>query len=66
MLSKAATNLQQQQTTRNFPIQGGLSPIDLLIGSLSTMSSAQLTACLRNLARHFKTDHTDTEPVLLQ
>jgi hypothetical protein len=30
-----------------------------LVGCLSTMSSAQLTACLRDLARHFKIDPTD-------
>jgi hypothetical protein len=32
----------------------------LIVGRSSTTFSAQLTACLRDLARHFKTDPTET------
>jgi hypothetical protein len=37
----------------------------IVIGRSSTTFSAQLTACLRDLARHFKTDPTETERSVL-
>jgi hypothetical protein len=36
------------------------STLRRFIGSSSTTFSAQLTACLRDLPRHFKTDPTET------
>jgi hypothetical protein len=32
----------------------------IVIGCSSTTFTAQLTTCLRDMARHFKTDHTET------